>query len=163
MLLAAEVAVAFLLTPYIIIKLGAAAYGVWALLIGVIGYMGLIDIGIRGSVGRYVNHYLALKDARAVSEVVGTANVMLTAFGMLALAASFVIAAYFTRIFPKTPPELLGAIRYSLPLLAVGLWLSFVSSILGNLLAAREAKRPKSLKAAAKQMKALAQAKPFWR
>ena len=32
-----------------------------------------------------------------------------------------------------------------------------------DLLAAREAKRPKALKAAARQMKALAQAKPFWR
>ena len=32
-----------------------------------------------------------------------------------------------------------------------------------DLLAAREAKRPKALKAAAKQMKALADAKPFWR
>ena len=53
---------AFVLTPYIIIKLGAATYGVWSLMISVIGYLGLVDIGIRGSVGRYINHYLALKE-----------------------------------------------------------------------------------------------------
>lgn len=138
-LLAAEVLVAFLLTPYIILKLGAAAYGVWGLMIAVIGYMGLIDVGIRGSVGRYVNHYLALKDSRALSEVVGTANVTLSALSLLALAASFVIAAHFETLFPKTPPDLLAGIRFSLPLLVVGLWLSFVTSILGNLLAAKEA------------------------
>jgi O-antigen/teichoic acid export membrane protein len=139
LLLVVEVAVAFLLTPFIIIKLGAAAYGVWALMISVIGYMGLIDIGIRGSVGRYVNHYLALKDARAVGEVVGTANAVLTALAAVALVAAFVLAAFFEQVFPKTPAELLGDVRFSLPLLAVGLWLSFVSSVLGNLLAAREA------------------------
>ena len=136
-LLVAEVAVAFLLTPYIIAKLGAATYGVWALMISVIGYMGLIDVGIRGSVGRYVNHYLALGDRRALGEVVGTSNVILTDLSLLALGASFVLAAHFSDIFPKTPAELSGAIRFCLPLLAIGLWLSFVSSILGNLLAAR--------------------------
>lgn len=138
-LLTAEVAVAFLLTPYVILKLGAATYGVWALMVSVIGYMGLIDVGIRGSVGRYINHYLALKDSRALGEVVGTANVVLTALAGLAFAASFLIADRFEHIFPKTPPELLETIRFCLPLLVVGLWLSFVTSILGNLLAAREA------------------------
>jgi O-antigen/teichoic acid export membrane protein len=139
LLLVTEVAVAFLLTPYLVVKLGAAAYGVWALMISVIGYMGLIDIGIRGSVGRYVNHYLALQDARAVSEVVGTANVVLTMLAAMALLASFVLASYFGQAFPKIPGELLDEVRFSLPLLAFGLWLSFASSILGNLLAAREA------------------------
>jgi O-antigen/teichoic acid export membrane protein len=138
-LLVAEVAVAFVLTPFIIMKLGAAAYGVWALMISVIGYMGLIDIGIRGSVGRYVNHYMALKDSQAVDEVVGTANVVLTGLSVVALAVAFAIATHFQQLFPKTPPALLEDIRFALPLLAVGLWLSFLSSILGNLLAAREA------------------------
>jgi O-antigen/teichoic acid export membrane protein len=138
-LLVAEVAVAFVLTPYIIAKLGTAAYGVWALMLSVVGYMGLVDIGIRGSVGRYVNHYLALKDGKALDEVVGTANVVLTGLSIVALVGSFVIAAHFQTLFPKTPPELLNDIQVALPLLAFGLWLSFVSSILGNLLIAREA------------------------
>jgi O-antigen/teichoic acid export membrane protein len=134
-----EVLIAFLLTPFIIGKLGAAAYGIWSLMIGLIGYLGLIDIGIRGSVGRYINHYLALKDQRAVSEVVSTSTALLTFLSLISGLISLVIAANFSSIFPKTPPELLGDIRFALPLLAVGLWLSFVSSILGNLLAAKEA------------------------
>lgn len=138
-MLAGEVAVAFLLTPFVIDKLGAAAYGVWALMIGVIGYMGLIDLGIRGSVGRYINHYHALKNPRAVAEVVGTANVVLSTLAGVGLLASFVLAAFFDQVFPKTPSNLLADVRFSLPVLAFGLWLSFVSSVLGNLLAAREA------------------------
>lgn len=138
-MLVIEVAVAFALTPFIINRLGAAAYGIWSLMAGVIGYMGLIDIGIRGSVGRYINHYMALKDDRALAQVVGTANVVLTALGGVILVASFVVAARFHVIFPKTPPGMMGEIMFCLPMMAVGLWLAFVSSILGNLLAAREA------------------------
>lgn len=137
--LAAEILVAFILTPYIIFKLGAATYGVWSLMISVIGYLGLVDIGIRGSVGRYINHYLAIKDRSAVSDVVGTSTMVLTGLSVLAGILAIFLAENFTSIFPKTPLNLLDDIRFALPLLAVGLWLSFVSSILTNLLAAKEA------------------------
>lgn len=137
--LAAEIAVALLLTPYIIAKLGAATYGVWSLMISVIGYLGLIDVGIRGSVGRYINHYLARNDQRALNEVVGTSTVVLSALSLLAGAAAYALGNNFSTIFPKTPAELQGDIRLALPLLAIGLWLSFISSILSNLLAAKEA------------------------
>lgn len=137
--LVAEIIVAFILTPYIIIKLGAATYGIWSLMISVIGYLGLIDIGIRGSVGRYINHYLALKDVRALNEVVGTSTIVLTALSLVAGVATLFLSENFSTIFPKTPPELIGDIHFSLPLLALGLWLSFISSILGNLLASKEA------------------------
>ncbi len=137
--LVVEIGVAFILTPYIIFKLGAATYGVWSLMISVIGYLGLIDIGIRGSIGRYINHYLALKDQRAFSEVVGTSTIVLTLLSLLAAGLAVVLAGNFSSIFPKTPPELVDDIRFALPLLALGLWLSFISSILANLLMAREA------------------------
>ena len=58
---------------------------------------------------------------------------------MLAGIARIFLAENFSTIFPKTPVELLGEIRLALPLLAIGLWLSFISSILANLLVAKEA------------------------
>ena len=137
-LMAAEVAVAFILTPYIIVKLGVAAYGIWSLMISVIGYMGLVDIGIRGSVGRYINHYLARDDERAVSEVVGTSTVVLSALAAVAGLASIFVAQNFQTLFPKTPDALVDDVAFALPLLAAGLWLSFIGSIVGNLVAARE-------------------------
>ncbi|MBC7482382.1 MAG: oligosaccharide flippase family protein [Rhizobacter sp.] len=138
-LLAAEILVAFSLTPFIILKLGAAAYGVWSLMIGVIGYMGLVDVGLRGSVGRYINHYLARAESRALNEVVSTSFAVLTGLALIAGLLAIGLAENFQTVFPKTPPELLDDIRVSLPLLALGLWLSFVSAILGNLLSAKEA------------------------
>ena len=64
---------------------------------------------------------------------------VLTGLSVLAGIVAIFLAENFSTIFPKTPPDLIGEIRFALPLLAVGLWLSFISSILGNLLAAKEA------------------------
>ncbi|MBI1398348.1 MAG: hypothetical protein GC151_20430 [Betaproteobacteria bacterium] len=136
--LAVEVVVAFSLTPFIVAKLGAAAYGLWSVAISLIGYLGLIDLGIRGSVGRYINHYLALDDRKALDEVVGTSVIVLCVLGCLALVASVIVGANFTTIFPKTPEELGGEMGVVLPLMAVGLGLAFMLAILTNLLAARE-------------------------
>jgi O-antigen/teichoic acid export membrane protein len=138
-LLAAEVAVGFALTPFVIRSLGATQYGLWAVMLSLVGYMGLVDMGIRGSVGRYVNHHLARGDLKALDEVVGTSNVVLTALAALALAVAFLLAGHFERVFPKTPPALVDEVRLCLPLLALGLWVSFIGSIQGNLLAAKEA------------------------
>jgi O-antigen/teichoic acid export membrane protein len=138
-LLVAEVGVAFMLTPFVIAHLGAATYGVWALLIGLVGYMGLVDVGLRGSVGRYVNHYMALHQPEAVAEVIGTANVVLSALAALALLLALGLAFDFRAVFPKTPEDLASTVQFCLPLLALNLWLQFLGSVLANLLSAREA------------------------
>jgi hypothetical protein len=95
--LALQVAVAFLLTPFIIAKLGLATYGIWSLAIGVIRYLGLIDLGIRGSVGRYINHYLARNELVALDEVVSTSLAVLNnLLGLVALGAAASTDTYGT-------------------------------------------------------------------
>jgi hypothetical protein len=96
-----ELAIAFLLTPFIIASLGAAAYGILALML---------------------------------DEVVGTANSLLSTLDLVALGASLLISAKF--LLPKTEFKLLGNICLSLHLLAIGLWVSFVSWISGKIMAA---------------------------
>jgi len=73
--LLADAVVAFFLTPYIISSLGLVVYGIWSLINTLIGYFGLIDMGILGSVGRYINYYLARNDDRRVGKVVSTSLV----------------------------------------------------------------------------------------
>ncbi len=45
--LATQILVTFLLTPFIIEELGTEAYGVWLLLQGLVGYYGLMDLGLQ--------------------------------------------------------------------------------------------------------------------
>ncbi len=134
----AEIAVGFFLTPYIVGGLGLVTYGLWSLLNSLVGYLGLVDLGIRGSVGRYVNFYLARNDATRLNEVIGTSLVFLSVAALMALGLSWPIAANFDRLFDKTPPELLPVLPIALPLLALNLWAAFLGSVFRTIIEAKD-------------------------
>src|SRR5712691_9476533 len=69
--LVVSIGVAFFLSPFVVHRLGNVAYGVWTLVNSMIAYMGLLDLGLRGAVTRFVSKYHAngehLESSRAVS------------------------------------------------------------------------------------------------
>lgn len=132
----AQIVVAFFLTPFIVHALGLATYGVWSLLNSLFGYMGLIDLGIRGSVGRFLNQYLAREEPDRVREVLSTSLAFLSAGAALAVVVATGVGYFFGALFPHTPPELLDDIRMALPLLAAGLLLSFWGAVYHSLVVA---------------------------
>ena len=58
----AGLVVMFLVSPFVINSLGKIEYGIWSLLVVVTGYMGMLDLGVRASTGRYVILYLGKGD-----------------------------------------------------------------------------------------------------
>src|SRR5580658_915521 len=46
----ANLIIGFVLTPYVIRKLGSEGYGIWTLLFSLISYYGLLDLGMRSAV-----------------------------------------------------------------------------------------------------------------
>src|SRR2546426_4226780 len=69
----ANAAVGFLLTPYVLHHLGDEAFGLWVLVVTVVGYYGLFDAGVRSSVLRYASRHRALGDQQRANEAVATA------------------------------------------------------------------------------------------
>jgi len=134
--LVAEVLVAFFLTPFIVKGLGLPTYGVWSLLNSLVGYMGLIDLGIRGSVGRFINLYLAREAPDRVREVISTSLAFLTGGALLALVVAVVVGFQFGTLFPRTPADLLDDIRTALPILTLGLLLAFWGAVYRSLVLA---------------------------
>ena len=53
--------VSLFLSPYIVHTLGDTAYGVWVLVGSLVGYLGLLDLGTRGAVTKYVATYHAAR------------------------------------------------------------------------------------------------------
>src|SRR5260370_36895258 len=72
--LAISIGVAFFLSPFVVHRLGNVAYGIWTLVNSMIAYMGLLDLGLRGAVTRFVSkHHVRnehLQSSRAVSTAV---------------------------------------------------------------------------------------------
>jgi O-antigen/teichoic acid export membrane protein len=87
--------VGFVLAPVVVHSLGNTGYGLWTLVLSMTGYFGLLDLGIRSSVGRFVTRYMALNDQRNVNRTASTAFVILGCGGAVAFASTLVIAAFF--------------------------------------------------------------------
>jgi O-antigen/teichoic acid export membrane protein len=86
--------VGFLLAPFVVHRLGNTGYGIWTLVVSLTGYFGMLDLGLRQSVGRSVARYVALDDKENVNSTVSSALGMLGGAGLLALLAT--VAIYFS-------------------------------------------------------------------
>ncbi len=82
----APLVVALLLTPFIIGRLGAERYGVLTLMLSVSGYLGLADMGIGVSIGRYVNLYMARREGDKVNHVINSAIPFFVLAGLVLVA-----------------------------------------------------------------------------
>jgi O-antigen/teichoic acid export membrane protein len=95
--------IGFLLSPFIVHSLGATGYGLWTLVLSLTGYFGLLDLGIRSSVGRFVARYLALNDHHSANRTLSTAFCILSSGGAIALVATIVIVKFFFHSFHVDP------------------------------------------------------------
>lgn len=133
-----DVLIAFFLTPFIVAKLGLAVYGIWSLLNSLISYMGLIDMGVRGSVGRFLNHYMALKDNAKLNQVLSSAVIFLTCAGVVLFLISYFLGQNFSLLFQKTPASLESEIAIALPLMALAIWATFLGAVYRSVLASMD-------------------------
>src|SRR3979490_2795399 len=120
-------AAAFVLAPVLVRQLGDRVYGLWLLLGSVAIYLGLLDFGIRGSVGRYVAFHRAQGDPNAVTAVFRSGLVMSTAAGGGVLILGFGLEAPLVRVFGiprEVGPEITTAFWLVLANLALSLPLS---------------------------------------
>ena len=95
--------VGFLLAPMVLHRLGNTGYGIWTLVLSLTGYFGLLDLGIRSSVGRFVGRYIALNEEKNVNRTVSTAFLILSAGGTIALLSTVGAVQFFFDAFHVEP------------------------------------------------------------
>jgi len=91
------------LSPYVIHKLGAEGYGIWALLFSLIGYYGLLDLGIRSALVRYTAFFHAQHEPAKINELINTVIAYYTAGASVLLLISIFISMHADRIFHVSP------------------------------------------------------------
>jgi len=112
----ANAAVGFVLTPFVLHRIGDEAFGYWVLITSLVGYYGILDVGIRSSILRYVSRFEALGDHLRVNEVVSTAFYYYLGACVLIILATFVSEPWISAAF-SVSASLAGSFR-SLFLLA---------------------------------------------
>ncbi len=82
----------FILAPIMLARLGLEQYGVWAVTGAFAAYVGLIDLGISRSLGRFVAVYHARDEPRVVEQCLGLGLIAATIVGAVAAAVAVLAA-----------------------------------------------------------------------
>ena len=128
-----SLALNFFMAPFVVRHLGDSAYGVWVLLISLTGYLGLLDMGVRGAVTRYVaKFHTAGKDEEA-SRVGSSALVIFTIAGGVAVALSVFLALFALRRF-FIPPDYFAAAQIVLAIGGLSVATSLIGGVFGGIL-----------------------------
>jgi len=121
--LAAHTLVGFFLMPFLVHSLGDRYYGYWALVATILGYYGLLDLGIVSAVQFHVAKALGEKNVAAANRAISTAFFSFAALGMVILLLTIAIASVAHRLIAD--PADLVAFRRVLLIMGVGFAIGF--------------------------------------
>jgi len=130
-----SILVTFFLSPFVVRHLGNGAYGVWVLIGSLTGYLGLLDMGVRGAVTRYVAKFHAQADHQQANETASSAMMIFSSAGMLAILISAALGALaLTRL--HIPEGFQEQARVVLLIAGVTVAVSLVGGVYGGILVA---------------------------
>ena len=118
----------FILTPFIIHRLGTEAYGTWALITSITGYLGLLVLGVPMASVRYFSEYVAGDDRPRLNEAVASCTGLYIAMGVMALVLSGLLFVFFDTTY-AIPAGLRLEARVSFGLAALAVASGFVAML----------------------------------
>ncbi len=123
--------------PVLVRTLSATEFAVWALVLQIAGYTGLLNLGLQDAVGRYVAFHEERREIAARDEFVNTSLWVLCLMAILAIIGLGAVALFLDTLFPRIPPDLMtiarGLLLASGVTLACGLPFSVFNGILVGL------------------------------
>ena len=106
---AVETLAGFLIMPLLIVRLGDATYGVWIVIGALTNYFGLLDLGVRSSIGRHVAFYYSKGNRSALNQTVSGGVAVLFVVGLTAMLLVLFGQSYFFELFDVEPSHVAEA------------------------------------------------------
>jgi len=113
-----NIAVAFILSPILLRALGNSAYGLWELIMSVVGYMGLLDLGIGSAMVRYVAVADGSGNREHMARIMATSLAFFAAMGVAACAL-FALLGFFPGVIAGEEAVQIGGVELLFYLFAV--------------------------------------------
>jgi O-antigen/teichoic acid export membrane protein len=127
--------VPFFLTPIVIRSLGTVAYGVWILAVSTVAYLGLLDLGLRSAVIRYVSKADALGKVDEAQSAISAALWFRILIALGAVVLSIALTIVFPHLF-KIPNDLERPAQVTVLMCALAIAITLVSGVFGAVLGA---------------------------
>lgn len=109
-----KMALTFIMTPILIHNLGNYDYGLWEMVVAVLGYMGMLDLGIKPAISRFAAKYRAEEDQLNLQAVFASTLVFMAGIGFL---IALVLAGWGVLFSGAMAPEGEDPLKYTLFLL----------------------------------------------
>jgi O-antigen/teichoic acid export membrane protein len=132
---ASALAVAYVMAPFLVQRLGIIEYGIWVLAVSTTAYLNLLDLGLRSSVLRFVSRAHSMNNHQEASEVVSAVLWVRLQIGALTLVLSTLICIVFPSVF-RIPESLWSASRAALFIIGFSISVNLPLSALGAILSA---------------------------
>lgn len=123
----------FFVSPFVVHHLGNLAYGVWVIIMSLVSYMNLLDLGLRGAITRFVSKGSAQENHEESGQAVSGALWIRLWISLAIIVTGLVLALGLQHIF-VIPPALQQAARIALLVtaftVAVNLWCGVFAGVL---------------------------------
>ncbi|HEX5445015.1 MAG TPA: oligosaccharide flippase family protein [Pirellulales bacterium] len=123
-----QMAAGFVVAPYLVHHLGEATYAIWILIGSLAGYFGLLDLGVRGAVGRNMAFRRAQGDAEGMNAILYTALTILCICAFAIVLTTCAASMLFFILF-DVPPEYVASTRGALFIIGMNLAIVFPGSV----------------------------------
>jgi O-antigen/teichoic acid export membrane protein len=90
-----KIAVTFIMAPVLVMNLGNYDYGLWEMIGSVVGYMGMLDLGMGPAISRYAAKARSEKNDVDLQQVFSSSLVFMVLIGLLLMFAFALWGAYF--------------------------------------------------------------------
>lgn len=117
-------------TPIMLKFLGQDEYGLYSLANSVVGYLGLLNFGIGGSMIRFISKYRAAEDEKNVKRTVGLYLKLYFIFSIIVVIVGFIISSNVNLYFGKSLSfEQLEKMSILVKVMSISTAISFVSNV----------------------------------
>lgn len=124
----ARLVITFIMTPILVRNLGNHDYGIWEVVVAIIGYMGMLDLGVRPAASRFAAFYNAKKDSDLLQKVYSTTVFLMFIVSTIAAAILLIWAIWFPDTIARSDSEI-EKYTFFLVIIAIQLFFSFPGQI----------------------------------
>jgi len=130
-----RVILVFLVNPFIIHTLGNERYGVWILVISILNYVVILDLGIKQALVRFISKFLGTDDYDKINSLLSAAFFAYGIISLLVVGITFVLS-FFALGWLQIPGEYLYQGRVALVIMGVNAAMGFIMVCRGDSLGA---------------------------
>ena len=124
LMLLVSIVLSFIMSPFLVHQLGNAGYGFWELILGLVGYLGILDAGVGPAVLRFVAVAHGSGDRAALSKTLNAGFASFLLAGVVGACVILMTAIRPAWLFGEVPVDLADA-RIAIMLAAMIFLLTF--------------------------------------